>query len=101
MLYQQKLDMADILQKNMLLKKEEFEIEQPDIHISEQRQSILTHIDPLAERKIFECIKQGKKDDLIKNLKRLPESGESWGVVENKSPAKPKKFCHRSHYTCD
>ncbi|PDY53313.1 PocR ligand-binding domain-containing protein, partial [Bacillus cereus] len=72
MLYQKQLDIADILQKNMLIKKAEFEIEQPDVHISEQRQSTLTHIDPLAERKIFECIKQGKKEELIKNLRRLP-----------------------------
>ncbi|HHT7239816.1 MULTISPECIES: helix-turn-helix domain-containing protein [Bacillus] len=90
MLYQQKLDIADILQKNILLKKEDFEIEQPDIHISEQRQSTLTHIDPLVERKIFECIKQGKKDDLIKNLRRLPESGEL-GVLSKTSHLRSQK----------
>lgn len=90
MLYQQKLDIADIVQKNILLKKDDFEIEQPDIHISEQRQSTLTHIDPLAEKKIFECIKEGKKDDLIKNLRRLPESGEL-GVLSKTSHLRSQK----------
>lgn len=68
----------------------EFKIEQPEIHISEQRQSTLTHIDPLVERKIFECIKQGKKDDLIKNLRRLPESGEL-GVLSKTSHLRSQK----------
>ncbi|PGB05242.1 helix-turn-helix domain-containing protein, partial [Bacillus toyonensis] len=90
MLYQKQLDIADILQKNMLIKKAEFEIEQPDVHISEQRQSTLTHIDPLAERKIFECIKQGKKEELIKNLRRLPESGEL-GVLSKTSHLRSQK----------
>lgn len=90
MLYQKQLDIADILQKNMLIKKVEFEIEQPDVHISEQRQSTLTHIDPLAERKIFECIKQGKKEELIKNLRRLPESGEL-GVLSKTSHLRSEK----------
>lgn len=74
----------------MLIKKAEFEIEQPDVHISEQRQSTLTHIDPLAERKIFECIKQGKKEELIKNLRRLPESGEL-GVLSKTSHLRSQK----------
>ncbi|QWH01419.1 helix-turn-helix domain-containing protein [Bacillus mycoides] len=90
MLYQKQLNIADVLQKNMLVKKVEFKIEQPEIHISEQRQSTLTHIDPLAERKIFECIKQGKKDDLIKNLRRLPESGEL-GVLSKTSHLRSQK----------
>ncbi|MFK4310495.1 YSIRK-targeted surface antigen transcriptional regulator [Bacillus sp. RC240] len=90
MLYQQKLDIADILQKNILLKKDDFEIEQPAIHISEQRQSTLTHIDPLVERKIFECIKEGKKDDLIKNLRKLPESGD-FGVLSKTSHLRSQK----------
>ncbi|OQR57000.1 helix-turn-helix domain-containing protein [Bacillus sp. CDB3] len=90
MLYQQKLDVADILQKNILLKKDDFEIEQPDIQISEQRQSTLTHIDPLIEREIFECIKLGKKDDLIKNLRRLPESGDL-GVLSKTSHLRSQK----------
>ncbi|WP_242234892.1 helix-turn-helix domain-containing protein [Bacillus cereus group sp. BfR-BA-01316] len=90
MLYQQKLEIADILQKNILLKKDDFEIEQPDIHISEQRQSTLTHIDPLVERKIFECIKEGKKDDLIKNLRKSPESGDL-GVLSKTSHLRSQK----------
>ncbi|EOO20294.1 helix-turn-helix domain-containing protein [Bacillus cereus] len=90
MLYQQKLDIADILQKNILLKKDDFEIEQPAIHISEQRQSTLTHIDPLVERKIFECIKEGKKDDLIKNLRKSPESGDL-GVLSKTSHLRSQK----------
>lgn len=90
MLYQQKLDIADILQKNILVKQAEFEIEQPDIHISEQRQSTLTHIDPQAERKIFECIKQGKKDDLIKSLRGLSEAGDL-GVLSKTSHLRSQK----------
>ncbi|PEE40775.1 helix-turn-helix domain-containing protein [Bacillus pseudomycoides] len=90
MLYQQKLDMVDILQKNMLLEKEKFEVEQPDIRISERRQNLLTHIDPLAEKKIFACIKEGKKDDLIQNLKGLPESGNP-GVLSKTSHLRSQK----------
>ncbi|ENQ3106725.1 YSIRK-targeted surface antigen transcriptional regulator [Bacillus sp. 491mf] len=90
MLYQQKLDMVDILQKNILLENEKFEIEQPAIHISEQRQNLLTHIDPLAEKKIFACIKEGKKDDLIKNLRGLSEAG-NLGVLSKTSHLRSQK----------
>lgn len=90
MLYQQKLDMVDILQKNILLENEKFEIEQPAIHISEQRQNLLTHVDPLAEKKIFACIKEGKKDDLIKNLRGLSEAG-NLGVLSKTSHLRSQK----------
>lgn len=90
MLYQQKLDMVDILQKNILLENEKFEIEQPAIHISEQRQNLLTHVNPLAEKKIFACIKEGKKDDLIKNLRGLSEAG-NLGVLSKTSHLRSQK----------
>lgn len=90
MIYQQKLDMVDIIQKSVLLEKGKFEMEQPDRHISERRQNILTHINPLVEKKLFECIKEGKKDDLIKNLWAIPESGEV-GVLSKTSHLRSQK----------
>lgn len=90
MLYQQKLDMVDILQKNMLLEKEKFEVEQPDICISEHRQNLLTHVDPLAEKKIFACIKEGKKEDLIQSLRGLSEEG-NLGVLSKTSHLRSQK----------
>jgi YesN/AraC family two-component response regulator len=90
MLYQQKLDLVEIFQHNKLLVKERFELEQPDVQISKRRQNILTHTDPLAEKKIFGFIKEGKKDDLINNLRAVHESGEP-GVLSKTSHLRSQK----------
>jgi YesN/AraC family two-component response regulator len=90
MLYQQKLDMVDILQTNKLLEKEKFEIEQPDVRISERRQNTLVHTDPLAEKKIFECIKEGKKAEMIRNIQALSDAGEI-GVLSKTSHLRSQK----------
>lgn len=85
MLYQKKLDLVEILQN-----KEKFEIEQPDVIISERRQNTRTHTDPLAGKKLLECIKEGKIDEVIKNLRAINETGDP-GVLSKTSHLRSQK----------
>ncbi|WP_078549547.1 helix-turn-helix domain-containing protein [Litchfieldia alkalitelluris] len=64
MLYQEKLDLVDLHQKNILGAKPRFHIDHPDVYLSEQRQQATTRRDPLSERKMFQYIKEGKTDEL-------------------------------------
>lgn len=76
MLYHQKLDIVDILQQNTLLKERKISPESPDIRISENQQNNEMPATPLLEKKLLQFIKEGKKDEFIKNAQALFEKGE-------------------------
>lgn len=90
MIYQQELDVVNILQNNKLLGRKRMEIEQPDVHVSERRQDTMTYIDPLYEKKLFHCVKEGKKFELIKLLQESPKEG-STGVLSKTSQLRSVK----------
>jgi YSIRK-targeted surface antigen transcriptional regulator len=84
MIYQQELDVVKILQENKLLERKEIKIRQPDVHVSERRQETMTYIDPLYEKKLFQCVKDGKKLELVKLLRESPKEGRT-GVLSRNS----------------
>ncbi|MFP7298951.1 helix-turn-helix domain-containing protein [Neobacillus niacini] len=90
MLFQQQLDLVELLQKNKQLESEKVEIEQPDVEIAERRQNIKVHQDPLAEKKFFDCIREGKTAEVINAMKAFGETGEA-GVLSKKSHLRSQK----------
>ncbi|MCH1625813.1 helix-turn-helix domain-containing protein [Ferdinandcohnia quinoae] len=90
MLFQQQLDLVDILQNDEMLEMKMDKLETPDFYISERRQKSSTFFDPLAEKKIFDCIKEGKTEELIKHIKSLPETVEL-GVLSKTSHLRSQK----------
>jgi YSIRK-targeted surface antigen transcriptional regulator len=90
MLFQQQLDLVELLQKNKQLENEKIEIEQPDVEIAERRQNTKVHHDPMAEKKFFDCIREGKTAEVINTLKAFGETGET-GVLSKKSHLRSQK----------
>jgi YSIRK-targeted surface antigen transcriptional regulator len=90
MLFQQQLDLVELLQKNKLLENVKIEIEQPDVEIAERRQNTKVHHDPMAEKKIFDCIREGNTADVVNTLKSLGETGEA-GILSKKSHLRSQK----------
>lgn len=89
MLYQQKLDTVDIIKNNKLYEKNWVEI-QPDVKVSEQRQETIAYIDQLYEKKLYQCVKEGKKLELIQVLKQVPKEGKI-GVLSKTSQLRSVK----------
>jgi YSIRK-targeted surface antigen transcriptional regulator len=90
MLFQKQLDLVDISQQNQQLEKVQIQLEQPDVQIAIRRQNTLVHHDPLSEKKIFDCIRSGKKEDMLHHLRALSETGEP-GVLSKKSYLRSQK----------
>lgn len=90
MLFQQQLDLVELLQKNKQLENEKVEMDQPDVEIAERRQNIKLHQDPMAEKKFFECIREGKTSEVINAMKAFRETGET-GVLSKKSHLRSQK----------
>ena len=68
MLYEQKLDVVDIHQANLTS-----QIERPDIYLSNERQKDIVKRDLLLEQRLFQCIKEGKIEELNTVRSQLKE----------------------------
>jgi AraC-like DNA-binding protein len=90
LVYQQKIDLIDILQKNEQLEEKRFEIEQPDLQITERRQSEKFHTDISVERKVFYFVKMGRKDELRETLHAILKQGKI-GVLSKTSYLRSQK----------
>ncbi|MCR8846405.1 helix-turn-helix domain-containing protein [Paenibacillus sp. SC116] len=75
MIYNGTLDTVEILQQNELLHSEAIEMEQPQVHISENRQHHKFHASPIMEKKVYQCIERGRKEELIVAINSLSETG--------------------------
>ncbi|WP_396652533.1 helix-turn-helix domain-containing protein [Metabacillus elymi] len=90
MIYQEALDPADIILKNKSVEGQNLNITDPHISISQRRENVSFHHDFMYEKKIFLCIKEGRKDEFLKIFKLSPEHGEM-GVLSKKSHLRSKK----------
>ncbi|MGM7721458.1 helix-turn-helix domain-containing protein [Metabacillus sp. Hm71] len=89
-IYQQKMDLVDILQKNEQLEEKRIEIEQSDIQITERRQSKKFHTDISVERKVFYFIKMGRKDELRETFHAILKQGKI-GILSKTSYLRSQK----------
>jgi len=90
MLYQKPLDPAEIILNNKLVGEQTLEIEDPHITISLRRENVSFHHDHLYEKKLFQYIKEGRKEEFLKAYKLSPELGEM-GVLSKKSQLRNRK----------
>ncbi|MBM7570570.1 helix-turn-helix domain-containing protein [Aquibacillus albus] len=90
MIYQKPLDPAEVIEKNRKINKNYVEIEDPNISISERRQDVRLHHDIMYEKKVLQCIVEGKKEEIVQHWRSSGESGEV-GVLSKKSHLRNKK----------
>ncbi|MBD1380547.1 AraC family transcriptional regulator [Metabacillus arenae] len=90
MLYQKTLDPADIILKNIEVGDHILQIEDPHVTISQQRENVSFHHDFIYEKRLFQYIKEGRKDEFLKVYKLSPEKGEV-GVLSKKSQLRNSK----------
>jgi AraC-like DNA-binding protein len=84
MLYQKQLDPAEVIDKNRSINSKLVEIEDPNFSISKRRQDVRLHHDLLYEKKVLQCIVEGKKDEVVKYWRSTGEEGEL-GILAKKS----------------
>ncbi|MEH7549799.1 MULTISPECIES: helix-turn-helix domain-containing protein [Bacillaceae] len=90
MVYQQKLELVDILKNNEEVNKKRIEIEPPDFQITEGRQTKIVHTDISIEKKFLNYIKMGKKDKLIETFHTNQKQGKK-GVLSKTSYLRSQK----------
>jgi len=90
LLYSKRLFSTDIIQKD-LLPATDLHIEaNPDLEVSKSRQEISFHTSYEWEKILMECIKDGRKDDLLKKF-ILPDIEGRLGVLSKKSHLRSQK----------
>lgn len=90
MLYRKTLDPSEVIEKNRSINSITEEIENPNLTISKRRQEVRLHHDILHERKVLQCIVEGKKDEVIQHWRSTDESGEL-GLLSKKSHLRNEK----------
>ncbi|MBD1382970.1 helix-turn-helix domain-containing protein [Metabacillus arenae] len=89
-IYQQKLDLVEILKKNEQLEEKRIEIEQSDTQITERRQSNKFHTDISVERNMLHLVKMGRKDELRETFQAILKQGKI-GVLSKTSYLRSQK----------
>lgn len=90
LLYQRRLDTAEVIQKNKHLERTAILKEHVDLEISRNREYIAFHHDPLFEKKLFQNVKEGRKEELMKYSSIAPEEG-NFGVMSKRSHLRNQK----------
>ncbi|SCW84095.1 AraC-type DNA-binding protein [Paenibacillus tianmuensis] len=75
MIYKMKLDTVEILRQNELLHTKAIEIEHLHVHISGSGQQHRFHANSILEKKIYQSIAKGRKEELTAALTAYPEKG--------------------------
>ncbi len=76
MIYDKKLELVDILQKNEQIEKQRVDKEHAAIHITEQRQHNKVHMDISIEKKVFDYVRMGRKKELRETLHAILKQGK-------------------------
>lgn len=89
MIYEIKMDIAEISQRNGLQKRSAVPIDNIDLNLSNRRLNIAFHHTPLQEKQIFQCIQEGRPEDLVRLIDVFPE--EQVGILSKKSRLRSQK----------
>jgi YesN/AraC family two-component response regulator len=90
MVYQEILDTDYVINQMKRLETESFQMENPDLNISINRQHAVIHHDFLASEKILEGIRTGNKKAVLNDLQQLYENYE-FGTLSKKSQLRNDK----------
>lgn len=75
-IYKEKVDKREIIQKNLELHNQKIDERLFNLSISENRQRLFSHINPLIEQKLLQCIREGQTKELNKVLEQFPKGDE-------------------------
>ncbi|WP_058308516.1 helix-turn-helix domain-containing protein [Gracilibacillus massiliensis] len=84
------LSITDVIQKNSYLTINQTTDINPDLYLIRNRQDISFHHSFEMEKAIFQCVKEGRKDALIEQLKVSAQGGK-FGVLSKKSHIRSEK----------
>jgi AraC-like DNA-binding protein len=90
MIYQQKSDIAGIIQNNKSNENVSLTTEDPSISISIRRQDMSFHHDLTYEKRILQYIKEGRKEEFLKSY-NLENQDNQFGILAKKSQLRNKK----------
>ena len=88
-LYNKKLDIDAVRQKNNHLVSTFIQVENVDLHISRRLQNVTSRQDPIMVNKLLQSIIEGRKEDVIKYMESLPP--EKFGVLSKNSHIRSQK----------
>lgn len=85
LLYSKRLSVTDVIQKDTILTNNNDTIEEnPDLQVSKNRQEISFHTSYQWEQMVMQCVKEGRKEDLLNKL-IFPDIEGRLGVLSKKS----------------
>ncbi|AST90951.1 MULTISPECIES: helix-turn-helix domain-containing protein [Sutcliffiella] len=90
LLYSKRLSVTDVIQKDSSLANNIIIGENPDLHVSKNRQEISFHASYEWEQKLMQCVKEGRKEELIKRLV-VPDTEGKPGILSKKSHLRSEK----------
>jgi AraC-like DNA-binding protein len=90
LLYSKRLSVTDVIQKDTALRSNARIEENPDLHVSKNRQEIAFHASYKWEKIVMQCVKEGRKEELINKL-IVPEFEGRLGVLSKKSHLRSQK----------
>lgn len=90
LLYSKRLSVTEVIQRETTLTYNLTIEENPDFHVSKNRQEISFHASYQWEKIVMRCVKEGRKEDLINKL-IVPDSEGKLGVLSKKSHIRSEK----------
>lgn len=90
LLHSKQLSVTDIIQKDTPLKNNMLIEENPDLHVSKSRQEISFHLSYQWEQDFFQCVKEGRKEALIRKMELQNPEGKP-GILSKNSYLRSEK----------
>ncbi|WP_456277555.1 helix-turn-helix domain-containing protein [Bacillus sp. AK128] len=90
LLYSKRLDLTEVIQLDSSLDFDGKPKENPDLHVAKNRQEISFHTTYETEQATFQCIKEGRKEELLSRI-NLPEMEGKLGILSKKSRLRSEK----------
>lgn len=90
LLYSKRLSVKDVIQKDNLPTTNLNIGENPDLQVSKSRQEISFHTSYQWEKMLMDCVKEGRKEDIINKL-TFPDFEGRLGVLSKKSHFRSQK----------
>lgn len=75
-IYKEKMDKRKVIKKNLELHNQKVDNRLFNLSISENRQRLFSHINPLIEQKLLQCIREGQIKKLDEILEQFPRGDE-------------------------
>ncbi|MGD6830598.1 helix-turn-helix domain-containing protein [Sutcliffiella halmapala] len=89
LVYHKKIDITEVLQQLEVVKMENLMQEPVELHVSKSRQEIAFHASVMFEKKLFQAVQDGRKEDILRQL-NSPVMGKL-GLLSKSSQLRSEK----------